>query len=118
MSVEQLWHRYAATWSLDEQTRPGELGACVADGVVYADPNGVVEGANALSAYMSAFRQQAPGAAFDIVAVQHHHDRSLARWQLCAADGQVLQTGTSSATHAADGRLDTVNGFFDPGRPA
>lgn len=113
MSVELLWRRYAATWSLEDRSRSGQLRACVVGDVVYADPNGVVEGVTALSDYMAAFQHSVPGAAFDIVAVLHHHDRSLARWRLRGADGTVLQTGASAATHAPDGRLHTINGFFD-----
>lgn len=115
MSVELLWRRYAETWSLEDPARPSQLRACVIGDVVYADPNGVLVGVDALSDYMAAFQQSVPGAAFDIVAVLHHHDRSLARWRLCGADGTVLQTGASAATHAPDRRLHTINGFFDDG---
>jgi len=113
MSIEVLWRRYAASWSLDEHARPDELRACVADDVVYADPQGVVEGADALSAYMAAFQSSVPGGAFEIAGLLHHHDRSLARWRLRGADGAVVQTGTSAAMHNPDGRLHTISGFFD-----
>ena len=113
MSIELLWDRYAATWSLDDDSRPGEIGACVADDVVYADPSGVVQGRDELSGYMAAFRRSVPDGEFEIVAVLHHHDRSLARWRLRGAGGSILQTGTSTATHTPDGRLSTINGFFD-----
>jgi hypothetical protein len=112
MSVELLWRRYAAAWSRDEHARPDELRACLVDDVGYADPDRVVEGAGALSDYMAQFQKNIPGAAFEIVAVLHHHDRSLARWRLRGADGTVLLTGTSAAVHAADGRLRLVSGFF------
>jgi hypothetical protein len=113
MSVEQLWRRYAAVWSRDESERSSDLSTCVVDDVSYTDPTGTVDGVGALSDYMEAFQKSVPGGAFEIVAVQHHHDRSLTRWRLRGADGAVLQTGSSAASHAADGRMHTICGFFD-----
>ena len=114
MTVEGLWQRYAATWSLATADRARELPACVSGDVAYWDPNGLVEGWRALSDYMGAFQASVPGGAFRIRAVLHHHDRSLARWALHGPDGQILQTGTSFGTLDGDGRLAAVTGFFDP----
>jgi hypothetical protein len=113
MSAELLWRRNAATWSLDACSRLSELDSCMVADVTYTDPNGIVEGVSALSDYMAAFQNSIPDAAFEIVAVLHHHDHSLARWRLRGPEGAVLQTGTSAATHAPDGRLHTITGFFD-----
>jgi hypothetical protein len=82
--------------------------------VAYSDPASEADGRDALSRYMAAFQSSVPGGAFAIRAVHHHHGRSLAHWSLIGPDKQVLQTGTSFAVHAEDGRLLTVTGFFDP----
>jgi hypothetical protein len=113
MSVEDLWRDYAACWSLGEDTRAAGLAECLAPGLVYCDPQSVVEGAEGLSQYMAGFQREVAGGRFEIVDVLHHHGRSLARWRLRGADGDILQTGTSTAVHAPDGRLQTITGFFD-----
>jgi ketosteroid isomerase-like protein len=118
MPVELLWHRYAVTWSLDDEARPAQLATCLAADVTYTDPHGTLDGIGALSDYMAAFQHNTPGAAFEIDTVRHHHDRSLATWHLRDAHGTVLATGTSTATHTPDGRLHTITGFFDPAAPA
>jgi hypothetical protein len=113
MGVEQLWRRYAACWSLPVFERAAGLPACVVDDVSYLDPRGPATGLDGLAAYMEGFAQSLPGTRFEIVEVLDHHDRSLARWRLRGRDGGILQTGTSTAVHAADGRLATITGFFD-----
>ena len=80
----------------------------------YCDPLSVAEGTASLSTYMADFQRDIPNGRFEIVGVLHHRDRSLARWRLLGGDGNILQTGTSSAVHAHDGRLETITGFFDP----
>jgi|HubBroStandDraft_1064217.scaffolds.fasta_scaffold1297508_1 ketosteroid isomerase-like protein len=117
MTADSLWDRYAATWSLDPATRASELPACVTGDVSYCDPNGPLQGQQALSDYMAAFQDAVPGGSFAIRSVLHHHDCNLARWELRGPDGRALQTGTSFGVLAADGRIRAITGFFDgPGQ--
>jgi hypothetical protein len=112
MSPETLWNRYAAIWSSDPDTRSSELAACLADDVNYCDPNGLVAGRPAISAYMGGFQLSAPGAKFCIDKVIHHHDRTLAHWTLYGPGDNALQTGTSFGQLDDDGRLRSITGFF------
>ena len=114
MTPDDLWKRYAAIWSLPAAQRDTELAACLADDATYCDPQGVIAGRAALSAYMGLFQAGVPGGRFQIVSALHHHDRSLAGWRLLGPDDSVLQVGTSFAVAAPDGRLQTITGFFDP----
>lgn len=114
MNIEHLWDRYAAAWSQPEPARADYLSAIVADDVRYTDPETDIVGASALGDYMAAFQESVPGGHFTITTVLMHHDRSLAAWSMVASDGSVLQTGTSTAVHATDGRLHGITGFFDP----
>jgi hypothetical protein len=114
MTPDSLWTRYAAVWSLEAARREAELNACLADDVTYCDPNGLLAGRSALSGYMEQFRESVPGGQFHICAVLHHHDRSLADWELKGKDGAVLQTGTSFGALSEDGRLRAISGFFRP----
>ncbi|MDB5555270.1 MAG: hypothetical protein JWL86_5254 [Rhizobium sp.] len=112
MTAEVIWKRYAATWSLGDEQRKGELAACLANDATYCDPNGLIEGPDELSGYMRQFQNGAPEARFEIGSVLHHHGRSIANWTLRGPGGGALQTGTSFATLAADGRLQDISGFF------
>jgi hypothetical protein len=117
MSPETLWNRYAAIWSSDADVRVGELSACLTDDATYCDPNGLIEGPKALSAYMGGFQQSVPGATFRIRSVVHHHNRTLAHWALHGpndTNDKALQTGTSFGLLADDGRLRSISGFFYP----
>jgi hypothetical protein len=112
MTPTDLWQRYAAIWSLPGEARARELNACVADDIVYCDPNGIVEGSTSLSDYMGGFQISVPGGRFEITSVLHHHDRMLAHWILKGPDGRRLQSGASFANLTQDGRLNAISGFF------
>src|SRR5258708_16118784 len=112
MTPESLWQRYAAIWSLPESTRMPELEACVADDVIYRDPNSEIQGRHALSDYMGGFRGSIPGGRFQITSVLSHHGRMLAHWTLLGADGAALQAGASFALATEDGPLHSISGFF------
>jgi hypothetical protein len=116
MTPETLWKRYAAIWSLHADARMPELSLCLADGVTYCDPNGLIEGCAALSAYMGQFQASMPGGRFHIRWVLNHHDRSLAHWALLGSDGTIVQTGTSFSALSEDGRLKDITGFFHPAK--
>jgi hypothetical protein len=118
MTREALWDRYAGIWSSELTVRASELEACLSDQCSYCDANGLIEGREALSAYMGGFQQNLKGGKFEILSVIHHHDRMLAEWRLLGPSGAVLQTGRSFAIVAGDGRLRSITGFFDPAREA
>jgi hypothetical protein len=114
MTTDALWKRYAAAWSLPAAERAPEIAACLADDVTYCDPNGLLQGRPALSDYMEAFQNNVPGGRFHINSVLHHHDRSLAFWDLLGPDERILQSGVSFALAAPDGRHRSISGFFQP----
>lgn len=113
MTPEALWNRYAKIWTSSANVRTGELKACLDDDATYCDPNGLIEGSRALSAYMGEFQQHAAGATFRILEVMHHNNRTLAHWVLEGPDGRTVQSGTSFGQLSRDGRLLSITGFFD-----
>jgi hypothetical protein len=115
MTPLALWQRYAAIWSQPADSRADELKVCVADDVRYCDPNSSVEGSAALSGYMAAFQSNVVGGHFQIDSVICHHERMLAHWRLLGPNGARMQSGASFATVAADGRLESITGFFPLG---
>ncbi|MEQ1547966.1 MAG: nuclear transport factor 2 family protein [Chakrabartia sp.] len=112
MTTEALWTRYSAIWSAPEKARAVELAACLSSDATYCDPNGLVEGPAALSAYMGGFQESAPGCSFRIKTVLEHNGRTLATWSMIGPDESVLQDGTSFGQLSDDGRLHAITGFF------
>jgi AcrR family transcriptional regulator len=82
-----IWNAYATAWSAPRPHRDDLLDRNVGPEVTYRDPTAEVLGRGGLSDYMHAFQQVFPGYSFAIVAVDAHHDPSLARWQLRGPDG-------------------------------
>ena len=64
MTPEFLGDRYASIWSSESAVRESELAACLADACSYCDANGLIEGRDALSAYMGGFQQNVKGGNF------------------------------------------------------
>lgn len=110
--LDEQWKSYAKTWSQDGAERDAVLADLTADNVTYTDPNTDVVGRNAFSAYMGQFQKDMPDTHFEILEVKNHHNKTLARWQLCAIDGSVMMPGTSFATLGEDGKFTSFTGFF------
>jgi hypothetical protein len=114
VTPEFLWDRYASIWSSESAVRESELAACLADACSYCDANGLIEGRDALSAYMGGFQQNVKGGNSD--PLSHPPSRPNARRaELLGPGDAVLQTGRSFAIVADDGRLRTSR-FFDPAK--
>ena len=113
MTPDELWRRYAALWPAPADRRASELDDCVHEACSYCDPNGLLEGPAALSAYMEGFRNAMPDTAFRIDSVATHHGRTSSTWVLVGAGDAVLQRGRSFATCDEQGRLQHITGFFE-----
>jgi hypothetical protein len=113
MPIDEIWKRYAAIWSADEDDRTKELGACLHPECTYCDMNGLVMGRIELGKYMQRFSQSMPGARFRITSVAQHHGRTLSSWTLVNANESILQTGKSFAMCDEQGRFQHITGFFD-----
>lgn len=114
LDPDSLWPRYAALWSADAATRARQMPQYLSADLRYSDPTQQIEGLAALDGYMAAFQDAMPGGTFRIDQVLHHHDRSLAHWQLVGPSGATVHHGISSARHDEDGRLREIAGFFLP----
>ncbi|GAA2866124.1 hypothetical protein Acy02nite_38840 [Actinoplanes cyaneus] len=107
-----IWHAYAAAWTAPAAERRTLLERHVSPEVAYRDPGIEVRGRDELAGYMHDFGQAMPGLRFAIVAVDAHHDRSLAHWEMRDPDDVAVQNGISHAAHDAEQRLTDITGFF------
>lgn len=110
--LDEQWKTYAKTWSQAAVDRDATLRELTADDITYTDPNTNVVGREAFSAYMGQFQKDMPDTHFEILEVKHHHNKTLARWQLCGQDGRVMMPGTSFATLGEGGKFTSFTGFF------
>jgi SnoaL-like domain len=109
------WQHYATCWSAPAEMRVTELPKRVAATVLYRDPQSETAGIDGLDAYMAGFQTAFPGHRFEIISVEAHHNRSLARWHQVDGDGAVVMAGASAAAHDADGRMVDITGYFFTG---
>ncbi len=111
----QTWERYAAIWKAEGATEKRALcDACLSPECVYTDPRTQARGVDELITYMVEFHGQVPGGHFVTTEFFTHHQRSLAKWNMVGADGEVLGDGVSYGEYDADGKLTAMTGFFAP----
>ena len=79
----------------------------------YLDPALEAEGHAALSEMVAGVHGHFPGHRFRRTSdVDVHHDRVRFAWELAADDGTVAVAGIDVGQIGADGRLQTITGFF------
>jgi uncharacterized protein YndB with AHSA1/START domain len=106
--------RWFAMWSnADNDARSRELGQIVAPNVAMLDRFSAIEGVNDLRAHLNAVHRFMPGFTLrrdgDVRQCQGH---LLANWNGVGPDGQTKATGTNLFTLTADGRIESVTGFW------
>jgi len=110
----ELVDRYIAMWNETDGRRRRDLIARTwAEKASYLDPVLSGDGADGIDAMVKAVHEKYPGYRFARTSdVDAHHDRARFTWQLAPDSGPALVKGIDFATLSADGRLQTVTGFF------
>ena len=115
VNVTELVDAYFAIWNeTDPAARQQLIATAWSDDATYTDPMFDVAGHAGIEAMVAGFRGQFPLLAFrQIGEAEAHHDRVRFSWELTpAGGGEVIAAGTDVAV-IADGRLQSVTGFFD-----
>ncbi len=117
-NYRKTWDLYARSWQVtDGREREALYAQCLAEDCQYTDPSTQTKGWKALGEYMAEFQKQVPGGYFVMSDFMAHHQRSIAHWQLLAADDSPLGTGVSYGEYDKQGKLVSMNGFFEaPGQ--
>ncbi len=117
-TAEQIWALYSSSWKCtDAAERQAIFAQSLAPDCRYTDPLAQTTGWDGLAGYMAAFHEQVPGGHFEITHFQAHNQRSIAKWNLVDGSGAVLSDGISYGEYAEDGKLVSMNGFFEvPGQ--
>lgn len=111
-----LADRYCAAWNTqDGKERRAILKTVLADDGLYADPSVRAVGVEALAAHIDGVVARNPGARISRTSpVDCHHEMLRFLWSNRLPDGCVLRDGVDFCTVAADGRFQSITGFFGP----
>ncbi|GAB0115059.1 hypothetical protein AcidC75_25830 [Acidisoma sp. C75] len=113
---EKTWNTYVSAWGAGGvEAKRALMAECLAPDCAYNDPLTRRTGHEDLLAYMLELHEQQPGAHFRVKHFRAHNNQSIACWDLLAADGAFVTDGISYGRYNADGMLDRMTGFFDPG---
>ena len=107
--------RYIATWNeTDAERRRALIVRTWTETASYLDPVLQGESQAGIDAMIQGVQARFPGHQFRRTSeVDAHHDRVRFTWELAPEGGPALITGTDFGVLAADGRLQTITGFFD-----
>src|SRR5689334_20972989 len=114
-NLVDLIDRYIAAWNeTDGERRRDLIARTWTEDASYADPVMQGDGRTGIDAMVRGVQERFPGHRFrrtsDVDAVR---DRVRFSWELAPDGGAPVVGGTDFAIVAADGRLQTVTGFFD-----
>lgn len=117
--VHEVLDTYCASWNSDDpHERRALLQQVLADGATYCDPTAHVQGVEGLVEHIGGSRAALGPYRIDRTsACDRHHDYVRFTWRLTSAGGEVLVDGFDVVELAADGRVQTIIGFFGPFPP-
>lgn len=111
---KQTWDRYTATWKMtDKAERLSVFSEVLAANAIYTDPLVQTKNWDELIGYMENFHQQIPGGHFVTTYFLSHHQKSIANWEMKSGEGITIGTGTSYGEYDDQGKLLSMNGFFE-----
>ena len=116
LTSHDLIDRYIATWNEpDDARRHAIIAAIWTDDAAYLDPSLQGDGRDGIDAMVKAVHERFPGQRFRRTSdVDAHHDRLRFLWSLGPDAGPPTVQGADFGVRAADGRLSSITGFFDP----
>jgi len=114
MATKDSVNAYMAAWNeTDLAQRRALLEKAWADDGRYTDPMSDAQGREALIELISGFQSQMPGATIAMASgIDEHHGRLRFAWKMDGPDGSTRVEGIDVGLLAADGRLQSITGFF------
>jgi hypothetical protein len=118
MATKETIEAYMAAWNETDEAKIKQLlEKCWADDATYTDPMSDVKGRDGLLTAINGFHAQMPGAGIAFTsAFDEHHGRVRFGWKVVGAPQEMA--GIDVATLAADGRLQSIVGFWGANPPA
>lgn len=118
MSTKEVIETYLAAWNeQDEAKIKSLLEKCWADDATYTDPISDVKGRDGLFSAITGFHAQMPGGAIEATSsFDEHHLRVRFGWRLIGGPQELA--GIDVGTMTADGKLQSIIGFWGANPPA
>ncbi|HVP04292.1 MAG TPA: nuclear transport factor 2 family protein [Dehalococcoidia bacterium] len=118
MATKDIIEAYLAAWNeTDEAKIRSLLEKCWAEGGTYTDPVSDVAGRDGLFGAIQGFHAQLPGAAIALTSgIDEHHGRVRFGWKVTGSPQEIA--GIDIGVMAADGRLQSILGFWGANPPA
>jgi hypothetical protein len=117
-NTRKTWETYAGAWkAASPEAKATALRTSVDATCIYRDPLARTHGHADLIRYMLDFHTQVPGGHFVTTYFQAHNQRSVAKWNMVDASGNVIGDGVSFGEYNEAGMLTTMTGFFEPPSP-
>lgn len=114
MEHSEIWEQYVQSWKAETAEEKRALFIqCMTEDTVYTDPLTQTKGWDALIQYMLEFHQQIDGGHFVTTYFLSHHNKSMAKWNMCNRNGDVLGEGVSFGEYDHNGKLKAETGFFE-----
>ena len=116
MNIEETLDTYDRAWNEDDrQTCRAHLTRCFSDRGVYCDPMVEVIGSDALAEHIEQTRRAFGGFRIKRTSgFEQHHDYGRFAWRMWSDEGEVIIEGFDVVRLAADGRFQSIVGFFGP----
>lgn len=69
-------------------------------------------GCDAIQAYIEQPKKMVLGVNLQLVTYDQHHDVSLAQWNMCDGNGNIITPGRSFARYSSEGKIKETVAFF------
>jgi hypothetical protein len=114
-NLTELIDGYIAMWNeTDAGRRRNLIEKTWTESASYLDPVMNGEGQSGIDAMVQGVQEKFPGHQFHRTSdIDSHNDRVRFSWELTPEGGPAVVGGTDFGIIAADGRLQTITGFFD-----
>lgn len=114
-NLTELIDGYIAMWNeTDAERRRNLIEKTWTESASYLDPVMNGEGQSGIDAMVQGVQEKFPGHRFHRTSdIDSHNDRVRFSWNLAPEGGPAVVVGTDFGIIAADGRLQTITGFFD-----
>lgn len=116
MTLQETLDHYDQAWNEDdEETCRAHLKWSLTDGGLYCDPTVEVVGVGPLAAHIAETRRAFGG--FHIKRTsgfEQHHEYGRFAWRMTSNEGELIVEGFDVVRLAADGRFQSIVGFFGP----
>lgn len=114
-NYKENWKRYMQAWAeTDREKMLLILKDALSTDCSYLDPvtEQTVVGYQAIQAYIEQTQKMVPGVNLQLAEYEQHHNTSLAQWNMCDGNGNIIAPGKSFTRYNGEGKIVETVAFF------